>query len=110
MARYFAAADVLAMPYRHISQSGVLYLALSLGVPVVATTVGALPEVLRHDDSALLVPPESPAMLADALSRLLGDSELRGRLAQGGRRLADEHSWPAIAAQTERAFVRFAKD
>jgi glycosyltransferase involved in cell wall biosynthesis len=110
VARYFAAADVLAMPYRHISQSGVLYLALSLGVPVVATTVGALPEVLRHEDSALLVPPESPALLADALRRVLGDSELRGRLAQGGRRLADEHSWPAIAAQTERAFVRFAKD
>ena len=110
VARYFGAADVLAMPYRHISQSGVLYLALSMGVPVVATTVGALPEVLRHDDSALLVPPESPGELADALSRVLGDPELRSRLAQGGRRVAAEHSWPAIAARTESALGRFAKD
>ncbi len=96
--RYFRAADVLVMPYRHISQSGVLFLALSLGVPVVATRVGGLPELLRDGDSALLVPPESPAALAEALIRLLGDSELqRAPRPQSGRRVADQHSWPSIA-------------
>lgn len=104
VARYFAAADLLVMPYRHISQSGVLYLALSLGVPVVATRVGALPEVLRDGTSALLVPPESPADLALGLIQALGDANLRGRLADGGRQVAEEHSWPAIAARTESAF------
>ncbi len=106
VARYFAAADVLVMPYRHISQSGVLYLALSLGVPVVATRVGALPEMLRDGDSAVLVPLESPSALAEALIRVLGDPGLRDRLAEGGRRVAKEHSWPSIAERTERAFVR----
>jgi len=104
VARYFAAADVLVMPYRHISQSGVLYLALSLGVPVVATRVGALPEMLSDGDSALLVPPESPDDLAQALIRGLGDTDLRERLARGGKRVAQDHSWPSIAEQTERAF------
>ena len=104
--RYFAAADVLAMPYRHISQSGVLYLALSLGLPVVATRVGGLPEVLRDGESALMVPPESPAALAEALVRVLGDTALQARLAQGGRRVADLHAWPAIAERTEAAFVQ----
>lgn len=106
VAHYFAAADVLVMPYRHISQSGVLYLALSLGVPVVATRVGGLSEVLREGQSALLIPPESRDSLAEALIRLLGDADLRGRLANAGRRLAAEHSWPAIAEKTERAFSR----
>ncbi len=55
--RYFAAADVLVLPYRHVSQSGVLFLALALGLPVVATRVGALPEVVRDGESALLVAP-----------------------------------------------------
>ena len=105
VARYFRAADLLAMPYRHISQSGVLYLALSLGVPVVATAVGALPEVLCDGESALLIPPESPVDLAQALIRLLGDDPLRERLAQGGRRVGAAHSWPAIAASTEKAFA-----
>ncbi len=104
VARYFSAADALVMPYRHISQSGVLYLALSLGVPVLATRVGALPEVLEDGDSALLVEPESPRALAAALIRLLGDPKLQERLAQGGRRVAEEHSWPAIAARTETVF------
>ena len=102
--RYFAAADVLVMPYRHISQSGVLYLALSLGLPVVATRVGALPELLSDGQSALLVPPEDPSALAHAVARLLADGALRERLAAGGRRLAEEHSWPAIAEQTEEVF------
>lgn len=106
VARYFSSADALVMPYRHISQSGVLYLALSLGVPVVATEVGALPEVLRDGKSALLVPPDSPDELADALIRLLGDRELRDRLARGGLQIAEEHSWPSIAERTERALER----
>ncbi len=107
--RYFAAADVLVMPYRHISQSGVLYLALALGVPVIATRVGALPEMLTDGDSALLVPSESPPDLARALTRLLGDGDLRERLAAGGQRIAREHSWPSVAEQTERAFMRLAQ-
>jgi glycosyltransferase involved in cell wall biosynthesis len=106
VARYFAAADALALPYRHVSQSGVLYLALALGLPVVATRVGALPELLHDGESALLVPPESPGDLAAALVRLLGDPTLRERLARGGRRIAEEHSWPAVAERTEAAFAR----
>jgi glycosyltransferase involved in cell wall biosynthesis len=110
VAGYFAAADAVAMPYRRVSQSGVLYLALSLGVPVVATEVGALPEVLTDGDSALLVPPESPDALAEALIRLLGDRELGDRLARGGRSLADRHSWPSIADSTEAAFSRIVQN
>ncbi len=101
---YFAAADVLALPYRTISQSGVLYLALSLGVPVVASAVGAWPELLDDGENALLVPPGSVPELAEALARALGDPALRGRLVEGGRRVAEAHSWPAIAEQTEAAF------
>jgi glycosyltransferase involved in cell wall biosynthesis len=97
------------MPYREISQSGVLYLALALGVPVVATSVGGLPEVLSDGSSALLVPPESSDALAAALIRILGDRELRVKLGHGGRRVAREHSWPAVAAATERVFERLVR-
>jgi glycosyltransferase involved in cell wall biosynthesis len=104
--RYFAAADVLVLPYRHISQSGVLFMALSLGLPVIATRVGPLPDLLRDGDSALLVPPESPDALAEAVARALADPALRQRLAEGGLRVAADHTWPAIAAQTEAALAR----
>ncbi len=108
VSRWFAAADVVALPYRQISQSGVLYLALALGVPVVATGVGGLGEVLRDGESALVVPPGDPEALTRALVRLLEDPELRERLACGGRRLAGEHAWPALAKRTEAVFLDLA--
>jgi glycosyltransferase involved in cell wall biosynthesis len=102
---YLAAADVLVLPYRHVSQSGVLFLALAHGLPVVATCVGALPEVLCDGESGLLVPPESPGALAEALVRLFGDATLRRRLAAGSRAVAARHAWPAIAERTESALA-----
>lgn len=104
VSRHFAAADVLVLPYRHVSQSGVLFLALALGLPVIATRVGALPEVLEDGESALLVPPESPRELSAALSRVLSDPDLRARLSAGGRRVAARYSWPSIAEATEAAY------
>ena len=104
VSRYFAAADVLVMPYRHVSQSGVLFLALSLGLPVVATRVGGLPETLRDGESGLLIGPDSPGELAEALVRILGDPGLRERLAGGGRQVAAAHSWDVIAERTEAVF------
>lgn len=105
VAGYIAAADVLVLPYRHVSQSGVLYLALASGLPVVATRVGALPEVLCDGESGLLVPPESPGALTEALVRLFGDAGLRQRLASGGRAVAARHAWPVIAERTESALA-----
>ena len=64
--------------------------AMSLGVPVVATDHGGAPEVL--DGAGLLVPPGDPAALADSLTRLLGDADLRARCARLGRdRVAAAH-------------------
>lgn len=106
VSRYFGAADVLILPYRHISQSGVLFLAFSLGVPVLATRVGALNEMLQDGENALMVNPDAPAELAQATIRLLSDATLRKGLAAGGRQLAREHSWQSIAERTERAFMK----
>ncbi len=103
---YFAAADVLVLPYRRISQSGVLLLSLSVGVPVIATRVGAFPEVIEDGRTGILIEPESRDALVDALDRVLGDPELRERLGTAGREMVEEtYSWSAIAERTERTFA-----
>ena len=58
------------------------------------TRVGAIPELLRDGESALIVEPEAPSELAEAIVRTLTDGELRRRLAAGAARVATERLTP----------------
>jgi glycosyltransferase involved in cell wall biosynthesis len=78
-----ATAAVLSSDWENLPHSAVE--ALSLGVPVVATSVGGVPEVVRDGENGLLVRPGSPDELAAALSRVLDEPGLRERLAAGAR-------------------------
>jgi glycosyltransferase involved in cell wall biosynthesis len=59
--------------------------AMAAAVPVVSTPVSGIPEVLRHEDTGLVVSPESPGEIADALERLIDDAALGVRLGEAGR-------------------------
>jgi glycosyltransferase involved in cell wall biosynthesis len=76
--------------------------AMALGLPLVATTGGALPEVTGPDGlAALTVPPGDAPALAAALSRLLGDPQLRARLGAAAReRAVTKFTWRAAATAT----------
>ena len=60
--------------------------AMAMGRPVVATTTGGLPEVVRHGETGLLVPPGNEIALAEAIVALLGDPERADSMGQAGRR------------------------
>ena len=76
--------------------------AMACGTPLVATTGGALPEVVGNDgETALLVPPGDPSALADALLRMLSDVRLRDRLGAAGRkRVLERFTWRTTAQGT----------
>lgn len=80
-------ADALAVPSRTEGQGIVALEAMAAGVPVVASRVGGLGEMLTEGQTALLVPPGDPRALADALERLAGDAVLRTHLIGQGRAL-----------------------
>src|SRR5205823_11325377 len=89
--REYRNASVFCLPCR-VSDDGdrdgipnVLLEAMASGVPVVTTPVSGIPELINSEDEGLLVPPNSPARLADALDRLLTSPELRDRLALAAR-------------------------
>lgn len=82
--RLLHAFDVFVVPSRHEGLPVALLEAMALGRPVVATSVGGVPEVIRDGVNGLLVPPEDPAALAVGIVRLLRDRELAGRLAARG--------------------------
>jgi len=94
-------ADVLALPYREIEQSGVLYTGLAFGKPMVLGDVGGLSEVGREQAAARLVPPGDAPALAAALRGLLGDPQERERLAAAALAAVEgPFSWDEIAART----------
>jgi len=99
-------ADLVVLPYRRIDQSGVLFAALALGRPLVATRVGGFAEVVEQHGAGLVVPPEDPAALATALIEVLRDPARREAMAAASRAAADgPFSWDAIAAATERVYA-----
>ena len=71
---YYKAADVLILPYRHIFQSGVLFLSYNFGLPVIATNVGSLREDILDGEIGYLCQPENPADLAEKIIQYFDSS------------------------------------
>jgi len=95
-------ADVVVLPYRSIDQSGVLFTALALGRPVVATDVGGLGEVVGPTGAGVLVPAEDAVALAEALAALLLDPQRRVAMGEAARAAAaGDWSWGRAAEATE---------
>jgi glycosyltransferase involved in cell wall biosynthesis len=101
LAERYRGAGVLVLPSVVDEAFGIpLVEAMASGIPVVATRVGGIPEVVEHGVTGLLVPPEDPAALAEAIRMLLDDPPLARRMGEAGRRRAVEHfSWDAVTAQ-----------
>nr|WP_275941379.1 glycosyltransferase [Planosporangium flavigriseum] len=78
--------------------------AMAAGLPVVATAVGGVPELLTDDETGLLVPPHSPAELAAAIARVAGDPQLRGRLGAAARKAAATYSVPVCVERHDRLY------
>jgi len=76
----YADADLFVFPTRGDCLPLAVMEALTSGLPVVTTTVGALPEAVTHGEAGWIVPPNDPAALADALQTLAGDDVLLERL------------------------------
>jgi glycosyltransferase involved in cell wall biosynthesis len=98
---YFRRADVVALPYRAIEQSGVLYTAIAFGNAIVASSVGGFTEIGERDRALRLVPPGDSVALHEALAELLGNEGERAELAAAAAAAAaTTYSWERIAAET----------
>jgi glycosyltransferase involved in cell wall biosynthesis len=98
----YSEAQVAVVPSLYEGFSLPAIEAMACGVPLVATTGGALPEVVgADDDTALLVPPGDPEALAAAIGRALDDDALRARIGAAGRqRVIERWTWRHTAVGT----------
>jgi glycosyltransferase involved in cell wall biosynthesis len=75
--------------------------ALAHGLPIVSTRPRVDVPELRHRENILLVPPDAPVALAEAIARLAEDASLRHHLGKGAVRLAKDFTWEKIAEKTK---------
>jgi glycosyltransferase involved in cell wall biosynthesis len=98
---YFRRADLVALPYREIDQSGVLFTALAFGRPLLLSAIGGFTELAESHGAARLVPPGDVDALARVLNEVLGDEAERARLAEAARLAASgPYSWDRAAELT----------
>ena len=79
-------ADVFCLPSFAEGVPTVLMEAMAMELPVVATDIMGVPELVEHGHSGLLVPPARADLLAQALIRVLEDAQMREHMGQEGRR------------------------
>lgn len=99
--RLFLEARVVVLPYTDGTQSGVAAMALGYCRPVIATTVGSIPELVIHGRNGLLTAPRDVQSLANAIEAVISSDELTAKFVAGARELRDgDLSWRAIATRT----------
>jgi glycosyltransferase involved in cell wall biosynthesis len=102
-----AEAGLLSSAWENLPHSAVE--ALSVGVPVVATAVGGVPEVVHDGENGLLVPPGRPDALAGAIRRILDEPGLRDRLAAGAKPSVESISSEAVYGRLEAMLAEAAR-
>jgi glycosyltransferase involved in cell wall biosynthesis len=106
---YFKAADILALPYKEIFQSGVMFLAYSFGLPVVAANVGSFSEEIIEGRTGFLCDPSNVDDLAGAIERYF-DSDLYRNLEHRRPEIRDyanaRHSWDTVGDMTVAVYAK----
>lgn len=91
-------ADIFVLPSLSEGTPRVLWEAMAAGLPIVATRVGGVPEIIQHGETGLLVSPRSAQQLAASIRRMIEDEELRVRLIRAGYSLIRKHTVEKQAA------------
>lgn len=102
--RLLAGSDVFVLASHQEGLPVSLMEATSMGMPIVATAVGGVPQVITDDVDGLIVPPGDPVRLADALERVVADPALRLRLGQGAKAKSAMFDVAASSRQIEEIY------
>lgn len=97
---YFSAADVVALPYRSATQSGIVQIANHFDTPCIVTDVGGLSEIVDHGRTGFVIPPEDPGSLATAVIKFFTETD-RESMKRSIAEDSDRYSWSSLSAVLE---------
>jgi glycosyltransferase involved in cell wall biosynthesis len=103
---HLKSSDLFVLNSSHEGLPHVMLEAFAIGIPVVATSVGGIVEVVESEYNGILVPPGKMEVMAKAIDRVLSKPGLRESLVAGGRRtLKNKFSWATLVVQTEEVLL-----
>ncbi len=105
VALYFSAANVAVLPYRSATQSGIVQIAYNFDVPVIATNVGGLAEIVIDGISGIIAKDATPEAIAEAVLRYF-QLALEPRLTEGVKQEKKKYSWDTFAEGIERLVIK----
>ena len=105
---HYGACDVLVLPSKDMSEGFGLTLleANATGKPCIASNIGGIPSVIENNYNGILVPPNDPKSLAQAIISLAKDNEKCLKFGRNGRKLALLRDWREIASKTEQVYMQ----
>ncbi|MBE7548660.1 MAG: glycosyltransferase family 4 protein [Planctomycetia bacterium] len=106
---YLRQTDIVVLPYIASSQSGNIPMLSKMGIPVIATRVGGLPEMIEEGRNGFLVPPKDEKAIADAICKLLSNPPLLEKMKEDSVNYAKEaFSWNNIVKKTIEVYEKVA--
>ena len=106
--KYYQNATVYVLPSYREGLPTTLLEAMSCGLPVVATAISGISDVIDDYKTGLLVPTNSPEKLANAILMLIEDSKLRGEIASNARNMfRNTYDWDIITSKIEKVYLSF---
>jgi glycosyltransferase involved in cell wall biosynthesis len=100
-----SAADLFVLPSRSEAFPNAVLEAMAIGLPVIASAVGGLVEVIEHQRSGVLIPPDDPAALASEIAKFMADPERAARIGTAARVRAQSFSFSRMVAAFERLYL-----
>ena len=104
VARVMAAFDIFCLPSRNEGMGKVLVEAMAMGKPIIASSVGGIPDIVRSGENGILVPVGDAAAWAEAIIRLCRDSEKRRRMGDAGMQMAPRYNSEEMIKRIDRMY------
>jgi len=103
---FFSAADVCVLPYKDGTQSGIIGISYNFNLPVIATNVGSLPQMINPYKTGIVIESASPDLLQKAINDYF-DNDLSIEFTNNVNSYREQHSWDKVAKAIERLKERF---
>jgi len=102
--QYMVTSDVFVLPSLSEGFPNVVLDAIASGLPIVATKVGGLPEIIEDSKNGFLVKPKNPEQIAEKILLLIKDDELRKRISKANKGEAERYSWERVVQRLEEVY------